>query len=64
MYNEVVTTIRPLKFILYYYRLTSRIKIKSYLFAQAMDKLTRYIQDDMLWYMLFVNDIVLIEESR
>jgi len=29
-----------------------------------MDELMREIQDEILWYMLFVDDIVLIDESR
>lgn len=29
-----------------------------------MDKLTRHIQGKVLWYILFVYDIVLIDETR
>nr|XP_009766556.1 PREDICTED: uncharacterized protein LOC104217909 [Nicotiana sylvestris]XP_016446357.1 PREDICTED: uncharacterized protein LOC107771493 [Nicotiana tabacum] len=34
------------------------------LFALVMDVLTRHIQGDVLWCMLFTDDIVLIDETR
>ena len=38
--------------------------LSPYLFALVMDELTKHIQDDILWYMLFTNDIVLIDETK
>ena len=35
-----------------------------YLFAPVMDELTKHIQDDILWCMLFADDIVLIDETK
>jgi hypothetical protein len=29
-----------------------------------MDKVTRDIQGDIPWYMIFVDDVVLVDESR
>jgi hypothetical protein len=29
-----------------------------------MDEITKDIQEDIPWYMLFANDVVLIDESR
>ena len=31
--------------------------------ALVMGELTRYIEDDVPWHMLFVNDIVLVDET-
>jgi hypothetical protein len=38
--------------------------LSSYLFALVMDEVTRDIQGGVPWYMLFVNDAVLVDESR
>ncbi|KAM2067303.1 hypothetical protein ACFX1T_043652 [Malus domestica] len=38
--------------------------LRPYLFALVMDELTRHIQDDIPWCMLFANDIVLIDETQ
>ena len=35
-----------------------------YLFALVMDELTRHMQDDVPWCMLFVDDIVLVAETK
>lgn len=37
--------------------------LSPYLFALVMDELTRNIQDDVPWCMLFVDDIVLVDET-
>ena len=38
--------------------------LSLYLFALVMDELTKHIQDDIPWCMLFVDDIVLIDETK
>ena len=35
-----------------------------FLFTIVMDELTRGIQDEIPWYMLFADDIVIIDETR
>ena len=35
-----------------------------FLFAIVMDELTRAIQDEILWCILFTDDIVLVDETR
>jgi hypothetical protein len=38
--------------------------LSPYPFALVMDEVTRDIQDDIPWYMLFSDDVVLVDESK
>ena len=38
--------------------------LSSYLFALVMEELTIHMQDEVPWCMLFVNDIVLVTETK
>jgi hypothetical protein len=38
--------------------------LNPYLFALVMDEVARDIQDGISWYMLFADDVVLMDESR
>lgn len=68
MYDGVVTTIRTTWRDVNSFSITIGLHqgstLSPYLFVLAMDKLTRYIQNEMLLYMLVADDIVLIDESR
>ena len=68
MYNNVVTSIRtsdedtddfPIKIGLH-----QGSALSPYLFALVMDEVTRDIQGDIPWCMLFANDVLLVDKSR
>ena len=68
MYNNVVTTVRtsdgetddfPIRIGLH-----QGSALSPYLFALVMDEVTRDIQGDIPWCMLFADDVVLVDESR
>ena len=68
MYEGVVTTIRSPAGETNEFPITVGLHqgstLSPYLFALVMDELTRNIQDDVLWCMLFTNDILLVDETR
>ena len=68
MYNNVMTRFRtsdgdtddfPIKIGLH-----QGSALSPYLFALVMDEVTRDIQGDILWCMLFADDVVLVDENR
>ena len=38
--------------------------LSPYLFALVMDELTKHIQDDISWCIIYIDDIVLIDETK
>jgi hypothetical protein len=68
MYRDVVTFVRicdgdtndfPIKIGLH-----QGSALSPYLFALVMDEVTRDIQCDIPWCMLFADDVVLVDDSR
>ena len=68
MYDNVVTSVRacdsetsdfPLKIVLH-----QGLVLSPYIFALEMNVVTRDIQGEIPWCMLFADDVVLIDESR
>ena len=68
MYNNVVTSVRTNDDNTCYFPIRIRLhqgsSLSPYLFALVMDEVTRGIQGDIPWCMLFVDDIVLVDESQ
>ena len=60
----VKTTIRETNEFLIIIYLYQRFVLSSYLFILVIYELTKYIQDDISWYMSFADDIVLIDETK
>ena len=40
------------------------LALSHFLFAIVMDKITKGIQDEIHWCMLFVDDVVLVDETK
>lgn len=68
MYQDVVTNVRtcggdtsdfPIKIGLH-----QGSALSPYIFALVMNEVTRDIQEDIPWCMLFADDVVLVDESR
>ena len=68
MYDGVVANVRTCGCIISDFSITiglhQRSALSPFLFAIVMDELTRAIQDEIPWYMLFADDIVLVDETR
>ena len=68
MYDEVVTNIRTCGGITSDFSITIELHqgsaLSPFLFAIVIDELTRAIQDEIPWCMLFTDNIVLIDEMR
>jgi len=68
MYEERKTSIRKLAGVTNDFfvgmGLHQGFALSPFLFTLVMDELTRGIQDELPWCMLFTDDIVLIDESR
>ena len=68
MYEDAMTTIRSPTGETEEFPITVGLHqgsaLSPYLFALVMDELTRDIQDEMPWCMLFADDIVLMDKTR
>jgi len=68
MYDGVVANVRTYGGITSNFSITTRLHqgstLSPFLFAIVMDELTRAIQDEIPWCMLFADDIILVDEMR
>ena len=68
MYNNVVTSVRTSDGDTDDFSIRIGLHqgsaLSPYLFALVMDEVTKDIQGDIPWCMLFANDVVLVDESR
>ena len=68
MYNNVVTSVRTNDGNTDYFSIKIGLNqgsaLSPHLFALVMDEVTRNIQGDIPWCMLFVDDVVLVDESQ
>ena len=68
MYDDVVTSVRVCDGVISEFfiniRLHQRSALSPYIFALVMDEVTKSIQGEIPWCMLFAEDVVLIDDSR
>ena len=68
MYNGVVINVRSYGGITNDFSITIGLHqesaLSSFLFVILMDELTRAIQDEISWCMLFTDDIILVDEIK
>ena len=68
MYNRTVTSIRTISGEIKEFPITIGLHqgsaLSPYLFALVIDEITRHIQHEVPWCMLFADDIVLVDETR
>jgi hypothetical protein len=68
MYNNAVTSVRTNDGNIDYFPIKIGLHqgsaLSPYLFALVMDEVTRNIQGDIPWCILFTDDVVLVDESR
>jgi hypothetical protein len=68
MYDNIVTSVqtsdRDTNDFLINIRLHQGSALSPYLFVLVMDEVTRDIQSDIHWCMLFTDDVILVDESR
>jgi len=68
MYDGVVANVKTCESITSDFSITIGLHqgsvLSPFLFAMVMDELTRPIQDEIPWCMLFADDIVLVDEMR
>ena len=68
IYDRAITSVRTSGGIISTFPITIGLHKGStlcpYLFALVMDELTKSIQEEVLWCMLFADDIVLMDEIR
>ena len=62
LYNEVVANVRTCRGITSDFSITTALS--PFLFVIVMNELTRAIQDEIPWCMLFADEIVLLDETR
>ena len=56
--------LRVLLFFFFHFTSKHWSALSPYLFALVMDEVTRNIQGDIPWCMLFADDVVLVDESQ
>ncbi|KAL3527949.1 hypothetical protein ACH5RR_012605 [Cinchona calisaya] len=68
MYKDVVTSVRTPEGLTREFPINIGLHqgsaLNPYLFVLVIDELTRHIQEEIPWCMLFVDDIVLVDETE